>query len=184
MTSTTIRRSLAVLALAATAVACGGGDDDGGDGGNADAADTPVGQALTAELMAESDDSPISTEEDARCVAGGIVSGIGEDRLEELGITAETAQGSEIEDIDFTEAEVGTVVDAMFDCVDITAALATEFEADFGAEGAQCLADNLDEDLVRDLMSSSLLGEDTEMPEEFFQAFIDIAAECDLPLNG
>lgn len=182
MTSITIRRTLAVLVLAATAAACGGDDDGGSD--NADAADTPVGRALTEELMAESDDSPISTEEDARCVAGGIVAGVGEDRLAELGITAETAVGSEIEDVDFTEAEIGIVVDSMFDCVDVTAALAAEFEADFGAEGAQCLAENLDQDLVRDLMTSSFLGEDAEMTDEFFQAFIDIAAECDLPLNG
>lgn len=177
---TTVRRALAILTVTTAVVACGG--DDGG--GDADAADTPVGRALTAELMAESDDSPIATEEDARCVAGGIVSGIGEERLEELGVTAETAEGSDMADFDFTEEELGTVVDAIFDCVDIQAALAAEFEADFGAEGAQCLAENLDEELIRDLFAMSFAGGDGEMPEEFFQAFLDIAAACDLPLNG
>ena len=185
MTTPTLRRSLAVLALVATVAACGGDDDDSGSsGGDTAAADTPVGQALTEEFMAESDDSPISTEEEARCVSGGIVSGIGEDRLEELGVTADTAIGSEIEDIDFTADEVGTIVDAMFDCVDVQAALAREFEEDFGAEGADCVAENLDEDLMRDLMASSMVGGDEEeMPEEFFQAFLDVAAECDLPLG-
>ena len=176
----TLRRSLAILALVATVAACGGDDSDGGDTA---AADTPVGRALTEEFMAESDDSPISTEEEARCVAGGIVSGIGEDRLEELGVTADSAVGSEIDDIDFTADEVSTIVDAMFDCVDVQAALATEFEEDFGAEGAQCVAENLDEDLMRDLMASSMVGDEEEMPQEFFQAFLDVAAECDLPLG-
>ena len=182
-TTPTLRRSLVLFALAASVAACGG-DDDGGDSGDvAAAADTPVGKALTEELMAESDDSPISTEEEARCVAGGIVSGVGEERLEELGVTADTAIGSDIEDIDFTADEIGTIVDSMFDCVDVQAAMAEEFEEDFGAEGAQCVAENLDQDLMRDLMASSMIGDDDEMPDEFFQAFLDVAAECDLPLG-
>jgi hypothetical protein len=182
-TPRTIRRSIAILALVATAAACGG-DDDGGGGGDSAAADTPIGQALTDELMAEGEDSPVSTEDEARCVAGGIVSEIGEDRLAELGVTVDSLGASDIEDIDFTDAEAEKIVDAMFDCIDIKAALATEFEADFGADGAQCLADNLDEEMVRDLMASSFLGDESaEMPEEFFQAFLDIAAECDLPIG-
>jgi hypothetical protein len=184
-----LRRSIAILAVVSVVAACGG-DDDGGGAGNGDggdggaAADTPIGQALTAEFMAESEDSPISTEEEARCVSGGIVSEIGEDRLAELGVTPESIADSDIEDVAFTAEEAGTIVDTMFDCVDVKAALATEFEADFGAEGAQCLADNLDEDLIRDLMASSFLGDETdEMPDDFFQSFLDIAAECDLPLD-
>lgn len=181
MSAITTRRSLAILALLATVAASGGGDD-GGD--NAAAADTPLGRALTAELLDESEDSPIATEEDARCVAGGIVSEIGEDRLVELGVTADNVGDGSIEDVAFTEDEAATIVDTMFDCVDVKAALVSEFEADFGAEGAECVADNLDDELVRDLMAQAFLGEDEqEMPAEFFQAFLDIAAECDLPLG-
>ena len=45
------------------------------------------------------------------------------------------------------------------------------------------IAENLDEELLRDLMASAFLGDEGEMPEEFFQAFLDVAAECDLPLE-
>lgn len=182
-----IRGSIAITAaLALTLGACGGDDDGGGTGGGDDieaAADTEIGQALTAELMSESEDSPVSTEEEARCVAGGIVSNVGEDRLTELGVTADNV-GDDIEDVDFTPDEVSAIVDSMFDCVDITAALTREFEADFGAEGAECLADGLGDDTLRELMASSFLDGDSEqMPDEFFQEFMDIAAECDLPLG-
>lgn len=183
-----IRGSIAITAaLALTLGACGGDDDSGGGGGGGGgdveaAADTEVGQALTAELMSESEDSPVSTEEEARCIAGEIVSTIGEDRLTDLGVTADEI--GDIEDVDFSADEAGTIVDAMFDCVDIQSALAAEFEADFGAEGAECLASGLSDDLLRELMASSFLGDESdEMSEEFFQAFLDIAAECDLPLN-
>ena len=180
-TSRIIRHSIAIVALVATAAACGG-DDDGGGGGDEAAADTPIGQALTAEFTSESDDSPIGTEEEARCVAGGIVAGIGEDRLEELGVTPDSV--GEIEDIAFSADEANEIVDAMFSCVDVKTALAEEFEADFGAEGGECLADGLGDDLLRELMASSFLGDESEeMSEEFFQEFLDIAAECDLPLG-
>lgn len=179
-TTSNLRRAFAVLAIVATAAACGG-DDEGGDGG--DAADSPLGQALSAELLSE-EDSPIETQEQADCVAGGIVSGVGEDRLAELGVTADNVGDGEIEDLAFTEEEAGSVVDALFDCVDVREALAAEFATDFGEEGGSCVAENLDEQLLRDLMTSAFLGgEDEEMPDEFFQAFLDIAAECDLPLG-
>lgn len=171
--------ALCTLALAATAC---GGDDDGG-GAASDGADTPIGQALTAEIMddADGDDSVAQTEEEARCWSGKIVDDIGEDRLNELGVTADNV--GDIEDIDFSEGEIDTIVDGMFDCVDVRASFATQFEGDFGAEGAQCVADELDEDLVKDVMKSAVSGDDAEPSDEFFQAFLDIAAKCDLPLN-
>lgn len=180
-TSTTIRRSIALVAIVAAAAACAGGGDDGG-GGDAEAADTEIGRALTAEFLSETDDSPISTEEQSRCLAGGIVSGIGEDRLAELGVTPDNV--GNVEDVDFNADEVDKIVDAMFSCVDVKAALATEFEGDFGAEGAQCVADRFSDDMLRSMMASSFLGDESEeMSAEFFQEFLDIAAECDLPLD-
>ena len=169
--NTRARFVMAGLALTLSAAACGG---------ETAAADTAVGQALTDELMSEAD-SPFSSEEDARCMSGGIVEGIGEERLEELGVTADSV--SSLEEIDFDEAEAEVVVDSLFDCVDVKAEMVSQFEADFGAEGAECVADNLDDEMVRDLMASSFVGEDPEMSDDMFQAFLDIAAECDLPLS-
>ena len=171
-----MRKLMAMLmALMVIAAACG--DDD--DSGSTDISDDPLAMALADSVVEE--DSPFATQEDANCFAGKVVGEIGTDRLNELGVT-ETNVG-EIEDIDFTEGEIDTIVDAMSDCVDLTAALAAEFEADFGAEGAECLAEGLGDDLLTDLMKSSFTGEEEELPDEFFQQFLDLAAECDLPLN-
>jgi hypothetical protein len=174
-TSIPARALAAGCALALTLAACGGDDDDAAG----DAADTPVAQALADELL--TGDSPISTEDEARCVSGEIVNGVGEDRLDELGVTADSV-GS-IQDIDFTDGELETIVDSMFECVDMEAAMAEEFAEEFGEEGAQCFAENLDQELMADLMTSSFAGDDAPMSDEFFQAFLDIASECDLPLN-
>ncbi|MEM9563381.1 MAG: hypothetical protein AAGA93_12225 [Actinomycetota bacterium] len=176
MNRNTIRLFTAACAAVLLVSACGDGTDA------SSGADTAIGQALTQELMSDGD-SPIGTEEQARCMAGDIVDNIGEDRLTELGVTEDNV-GS-IDEIDFSEGEVDTIVDSMFDCVDVRAAMAEEFVADFGEEGASCLADNLPEDFLRTAMASGLTGsEDVDGEADFFQAMLDVAAECDLDVFG
>ena len=172
-------RTTALLAAAALTVglgACGGGDEDGGA-----AAASPLAEALAADMLDDSEGSPVGTEEEANCWANQIVDDIGEDRLEELGMTVENV--GDMEDYDFTDEELSTMVDGMFDCIDVKAAFAAEFEEDFGAEGAKCVADALDEDLVKEAMLADQTGAD-EPSAEFMQAFLDIAAECNLDLGG
>ena len=172
-----ITRTTALIAAATLAVglsACGGGDDSaGGD------ASSPLAEAIAADMMEESEGSPVATQEEANCWANKIVSDIGEDRLEELGVTVDNV--GDIEDLDLTDEEMNTLIDGMFGCVDVKAMFAEQFEEDFGAEGAQCLADALDEDFVREAMVAEQEG--TEPSADFMQAFLDIAAECDLPIN-
>lgn len=171
-------RTTALLAAAALTVglaACGGGDEEGDA-----AASSPLAEALATDML-DSDSSPVGTEEEANCWANQIVDDIGEDRLEELGMTVENV--GDMEDYDFTDEELSTMVDGMFGCIDVKAAFAAEFEEDFGAEGAKCVADALDEDLVKEAMLADQSGAD-EPSAEFMQAFLDIAAECNLDLGG
>lgn len=169
-------RKTVVLLMAGTLslIGCGGDDGDGAP------AESPIGKALAAEILREGA-SGVSTQDEALCVSGGIVSGIGEDRLAELGMTVDEV--GDVSDYDFTDTEVGVIVDSLLDCVDVTAALAEEMTSEFGGEGAECVAKNLDKDFVRDMMIIGLQDPEAEMPDEFFQTFLDIAAECDLPLN-
>ena len=164
---------VAVAALVFGAAACGG-DDEGGGGD----ADSPLAQALAADMLAD-EDAATTDPEEAECWASGIVGGIGEDRLTELGMTVDNV--GDVEDYEFTEAEISTVVDSMFDCVDVQASLTEVFEEDFGPEAAACLAEGLDNDMLKQVMTSELDG--SEPSDEFFQAFLDLAAECDIPLN-
>lgn len=168
-------KPLVVLGASFVLIAgCGGGDDSDSS------ADSPLVQALSSEIYAESA-SGVSTEEEASCVAESVVSGIGAERLQSLGMSADNV--GDIGQYEFTDDEIGVIVDSLLSCVDVKAALADEMTSQFGGEGAECVAQNLDDDFVRDMMSTALKDPNAEMPDEFFQTFLDIAAECDLPMN-
>ncbi len=171
-------RNLLILLLSIAVIAAACGDDDDSSGG--DVSDSPIAQALAAEMM-EDGDSPFANEEDANCFAAKAVNDIGEDRLIELGVTADNV-GS-IDSIDFSEGELDTIVDAMDDCVDLGAAIAAEMGEGMPEEAVKCLGDELDGDMVKSMMRAGLAGDDVEPPDDFIQSFLDIAAKCDLPLG-
>ncbi len=124
MRTHTVLRAMGVVALllaGSALVGCSSGDDD--------AADTPIGQALTEKFL---ENAGVTDEEEARCVAGGIVDSIGEARIEELGFTPDEVDM--FEGADFTDDEIDTMVDIWFDCVDIRQLIATNLAADQGDE--------------------------------------------------
>ena len=97
------RMLIAVLLGAAVLAGCGdsddgdatpledsGDDDSGEDGDDGGGSDDPLVQAI-ATWMSADDDLPPFDDEEAECVAVGVVDGIGADRLEELGVTEEIA---------------------------------------------------------------------------------------------
>jgi hypothetical protein len=147
-------------------------DDDGGD-----AADTDVGRALTEHLVAG---AAVNDEEEARCVAGVTVEAIGEDRLADLGVTPEDVTG--MSTADFTDAEITTMVDAFLDCIDVRRVLARNLAADAGEEAADCLAENLPEDALRDIVRAFNF-EGQELPADSEQALREVAAECGVPVD-
>jgi hypothetical protein len=51
------------------------------------------------------------------------------------------------------------IIDAMFECGAIADLMQAQFEAQFGAEGAQCLVDSLGEDALRAMIEASMRGE-------------------------
>lgn len=165
-----------ICALVLVAAACGGDDDDGA----VDVDDSPLAAAIADDVMSE-DGAPVTDRAEAECFAGNVVGRIGEDRLGELGVTVDSV--GDIPDIDFTDDELNTLLDSLTDCVDLEAAMAEEFAEDFGAEAAECLASELGEDTLVDLMRQGFTDPDAEPTAEFFNTFLDAAAECDLQLN-
>lgn len=168
-------RSLCTLAitgslLVGVAAGCSSDDDEA-------AADTPLGRALTEQLL---EGAAVNTEQEARCVAGTTVDELGEDRLAELGVTAQDVSG--MGEADFTTDEVDTLVDAFFDCVDIRRVLATNLAGDAGNEAAACLSQNLPDAALRDIVRSfNFAGQ--ELPAESEQALRDVAATCGVPVD-
>lgn len=172
-----MRKLLMILgAIAIVASACGGDDDDGAVA----ASDSPLVGAIAEQIVEGSDaDSPVATQAEAECWAGRIVGGIGESRLAELGVTADNVQ--DIEEYDFTDGEIDTIVGSLSDCVDLQSLMAEQMVGDLGEEAANCVAGELDDDFLTSMMGAAF--RDEEPGDEFFQVFLDIAAECDLPLG-
>ncbi|MEM7285116.1 MAG: hypothetical protein AAF480_02100 [Actinomycetota bacterium] len=173
-----MRKLMIILgAIAIVASACGGDDDDGGVA----AADSPLVSAIADEIVDGSDpDSPVGTRQEAECWAGRIVGGIGESRLAELGVSVNDV--GELDEYDFSDGEIDTIVDSLGDCVDLRALMAQEMVGDLGEDAANCVADAFDDGFLSDLMKASFRGEEPG-GDEFFQTMLDIAAECDLPLG-
>ena len=170
MTTHTVLRAMGVAALLVAwgaLVGCSSGDD---------AADTPLGQALTEKFL---QNAGVTNEEEARCVAGGIIDSLGEARIEELGFTPDDVDM--FEGADFTDDEIDTMVDVWFDCVDFRQLLAANLAAENGDEVADCFAENVPDDALRDFVKASNFGVD--LPVESEQALRDVAAECGMPVD-
>lgn len=143
-----------------------------------------LADALAADILSEdeADGGPVATPEDAQCWADAIVSGIGEDRLTELGMTP--ADVGDIEDYAFDPDEVDVIVESLFGCTDVKAAFAEEFSGDFGAETAQCLADALDDDLLKDVFRVTIADPEAPPTPEFLEQFTAAAAGCGIDTSA
>jgi ethanolamine utilization microcompartment shell protein EutS len=189
----TMRALVVVVALLGGA-ACGGGDDaaddsdagdstagttqpDAGEGDDA-AVDSPLVAAIADSIMVDVDggDGPVADRAEAECWASGIVDGVGEDRLTELGVTAESA--GQIGDLGFTESEIATVVDSLFGCSDIRQTFVDQFTGELGQEAAACVGDAIDEELVKDLLAASIAGQDSAAGADTIQQLTQLATEC------
>ena len=144
------RRHLIAFAALFVASACGGGDDID----PASAAETPVGRAITADLL---ETTPADlTETEARCVSGNIVAGIGEEELDALGVTA--ASVARLGEATLTSDQIETIVEAWAACIDIREQMARSFSVDLSDQAAACLSDGIDLDLAKSLLAASLDG--------------------------
>ncbi len=159
-----------VLAVAVAAVltlgACGGSESGSGD--------PELEAAIAAEILAEADDSIPVDADQADCVAGEIVSALGTDRLEELGVTSDSVPA--IEDVEFTLDEANSVVDGYADCVDLLELMKQDMAADAGDEAADCFVDAMGLDTVKAVIASEMAG--SEPDSEVDAAFTNAAIEC------
>lgn len=151
-------RILAVAGAAALAIslsACGGGDD--GD----------TRQAII-DQMTEDADGP--TEEQAGCMADGILAQFGEGRAKELLKVSDDAEISEV----LTPDEQAKFAQLGVECVDTRAMIIDSLTASgFSAEDASCVAESLDDAQLQAMMQAGLAG---EQPDQ--QALTDAVMDC------
>jgi hypothetical protein len=171
-----------VLVIAVVAVlflgACGDDDDGGGalngGGGDLNAEEQEMADKISAELQSgEEDDLPL-TPEQADCVGSGMVEAVGVEKLSTIDFAAD-----EVEFL-LSPEDAEEAADVMVSCVDIQEAFAESFTADgsVSQESAQCIADKLDDDMLKDFFAQVFQGNDDEPSAEFTRAITDGMTDC------
>ena len=150
------KAGLMLLALMLVVAACG--DDDGGGTDSA-----ALENEIVAGLTSDTDPgNPFGTEESARCVASGVIEGIGADRVQALADAAEDFTQLDEFGADMTEAEMRTFASVSLGCADLDEFAAANF-ADQGLppDVATCAAEVLfgDPELVEALFADAIIAE-------------------------
>ena len=160
---------LAVVASLVLA-SCGGSDDGGGE----------VAKGIAATFMEE--DSGFSQDE-ADCAGEAIVSDIGSDRLDELGVVAGNI--GEIDDVDFTDEEIATIGSSVAGCIGgdfIARSLLAD--GDFTEEQAECIGDAFEGDTLQEVAGSMFGGGSLEDSPELLVTMMTAFTECGVSLTG
>lgn len=154
-----------LLALTLLAAGCGGSDRD-----------QALVDALTNDILSDSDSFTTDADE-AQCVSEGVYDALGADRLAEVGITVDSPDP---DDADLNRDDASTVIDAIFDCVDMKASFANSMEGDgITSEQASCVADEFGDDGLKELFIDSLVATDDLGPSDaFIASFTEAAVEC------
>ena len=152
---------LTLAALALLLAACGGG------GGGLSAEEQAKADEITAELTEDqSIENPFSDEEKASCFSEGLVKELGLERINEL----DTGGGVEDGFGNMTTDEQGKVADLAIDCIDMQGYMgAMMAQAGLPQEQADCVADGLNDDLIKELFLAQISGADVTANEDLME---------------
>lgn len=164
----------AILVIALIAAACGGGSDE----------DDALIEAIAAQF--EEDPPPEDFDFDSNCMAKAIVNELGgaKEIEEKFGVTAEgIADGQEADDLGLSEDQANGVVDKMWGCGDFSQLMFFGLAESMSDDDASCMTDEIGEDLIKQLVASSFMGDagealGAEAGEEFFEKAFGAAAAC------
>ena len=151
------KMGLAMVALVMVLAACGG------DGGLS-AEEQAKADEITAELAADqSVENPFADQEKAACFSEGLVGELGLDRINAL----DTGGGVEAGFANMTADEQSKVADLAIGCIDMQAYMG-EMMANSGLPQAQadCVADGLDDDMIKELFLAQISGADVTQNED------------------
>ncbi len=164
-------RSVAVAAaLLLLLSACGGSDDD-----------AALVDAL-ATNWAEEDEFPEGVTID--CVAEGFVSGIGGgEGASNYGITADNIAEADFDTTPLSEEDARSAMSTMFACDGFEAAILGEMGPGVTDEQASCMADNIDDEPLIALMSTTFMGDggsaiEAEFENLFESGLIEALTTC------
>lgn len=176
-----MKRTLLTAALASVLVlsSCGGNEEE------------EARTALSEYLVNQQADGQMMRldEEQADCIAGDMVDGIGVDQLEEYGILDEDGSVDENAETNaLSKDDARIMVDAMFDCTDVMATVEEQLAAAAGGQSQEvqeCLEEALTEDLVRETLVASFSGNEQEAQQKMTAPLTEcVTGGTDLPDNG
>lgn len=134
-------------------------------GGGGDLVSQMAAAILASQSAAGVEDTGMDityTEEEADCIAQGVVDGVGEDALREYGVIAADGQVVEVmEDVVYSEADAGVIADGILECSDLADTMRAAMSEQMGGGDdamATCMQDAIDDDVMREMLSASLQG--------------------------
>ncbi|HEX6247750.1 MAG TPA: hypothetical protein VFZ64_07770 [Nocardioidaceae bacterium] len=156
-----------------------------GDGEEAEAK-----EAIAVHLMDQQEDAQMLAleQDEADCIADGMVDGIGVDQLKEYGFLNEDGSvNKESETPEMSQGDAEVMVDSMFDCTDVMATMKEEMSSTLGqqpAETQKCFEDALTEDVVRGVLVATFTGEEQKAQQELMEPFGACMTGMEQPDNG
>jgi hypothetical protein len=176
-----------LLTFALVAASCG--DDDGGSDLNS--GEQKLADAIAAQMLEDDDstgDMPM-TEADADCVAQGVVSEVGVDRLVEVGLSEDAIRsGTSPEDVDLPDEVIDDFVGVFMDCVDLAEIMVAGMteDSEISDDSAECLAEGMLDDYEEFLTlaaRSGITGEEFEPDDDpdLMAGIIILMSECLTP---
>lgn len=141
------------LALSLTLTACGNDDEA-----------TAV-ENISAQMKESTDDEFPIEDDQADCVAEGIVDGVGVEKLQEYGLLDDNLEvDTTLGSVTMEKADADVTADALLSCTDAHAMLVEEMAGDdtMTQEQQDCLTEALDEDTLREMFSLILQDKEEE----------------------
>ena len=180
--------AVALCAAMFVLTGCGGGDDggEGGDSGDAgasqeDSETTEAKENIKTSLQEQGTEAfgGVSlSDEQAGCMADGLVDGVGVEKLQEYKLVDADLQWTAGDGpaTDLAAGDADAVAGVVTDCIDFQEVfeeqINSESETQLTQEQADCLGDALTDDVVRDALSAQLQGQSGDPTEELTGALM------------
>ena len=163
--------------------ACGGSIA----GSSADPSD-PLVQSIALAMAEDEGDMLLGDPSDSECFARRTVGGLGADRLADLEVTIDNPfDEDDIPGIDFTDAEINTLIDNLDHCIDLEANLARGIanNGNMSLAEAECVAESFGTSTIRDWLAGDFRGDESDEFEARLQdAFERTVSSCDITGDG
>jgi hypothetical protein len=174
-----MRRLVMVLALLATsAVACADEADSAGGSRSEE------GQEYVDAIVASSEDDTASDEEN-ECFARSFVDAVGVDQLQEAVTPDEITENPDSSPgelgITLDDVQADAFWDSLTGCMDVKALFLEGMaeDEDMSEADVECLADALDDDLLKRILVGTLIeGDDFEGDDELMGELFAVFSEC------